>query len=84
MTVRRPRVRALQERFESALLPLFARPTPEVNDVLPELYPHRLALGHFELALRGLFGEGVPLSASGVARVRTAGTGRPPHGTGTA
>jgi putative transposase len=70
VTVRRPRVRALEERFESALLPLFARRTPEVNDVLPELYLHGLALGDFELALRGLFGEEAPLSASTVARVK--------------
>ena len=48
MTVRRPRVRGLDERFESALLPLFARQTPEVNDVVPELYLHGLALGDFE------------------------------------
>ncbi len=70
VTVRRPRVRGLEQRFESALLPLFARRTPEVNDVLPELYLHGLALGDFELALRGLFGEEAPLSASTVARVK--------------
>ena len=51
LTVRRPRVRGLEQRFESALLPVFARRTPEVEDVLPELYVHGLAL-------RGLFGEG--------------------------
>ena len=38
--------------------------------MLPELYLHGLALGDFELALRGLFGEGAPLSASTVARVK--------------
>jgi len=70
VTVRRPRVRGLEQRFESALLPLFARRTPAVTDVLPELYLHGLALGDFELALRGLFGEGAPLSASTVARVK--------------
>ena len=70
VTVRRPRVRGLEQRFESALLPLFARRTPAVNDVLPELYLHGLALGDFELALRGLFGEEAPLSASTVARVK--------------
>ncbi len=68
--VRRPRVRGLQQRFDSALLALCARRTPEVTDVLPQLYLHGLALGDFELALRGLFGEGAPLSASTVARVK--------------
>ena len=38
--------------------------------MLPELYLHGLALGDFELALRGLFGEEAPLSASTVARVK--------------
>ena len=69
VTVRRPRVRGLEQRFQSALLPLFARRTPAVNELLPELYLHGLALGDFELSLRGLFGEGAPLSASTVARV---------------
>ena len=57
VTVRRPRVRGLEQRFESRLLPLFARRTPEVNALLPELYLHGLALGDFDLALRGLLGE---------------------------
>ena len=70
VTVRRPRVRGLEQRFESALLPLFARRTPEVSDVLTELYLHGLALGDFELALRGLFGDRAPLSASTVARLK--------------
>ena len=39
VTVRRPRVRGLQQRFASRLLPLFARRTPEVNALLPELVP---------------------------------------------
>ena len=70
VTVRRPRMRGLEQRFESALLPLFARRTSAVNDVLPELYLHGQALGDFELALRGLFGDRAPLSASTVARVK--------------
>jgi len=56
--VRRPRVRGLEHRFESALLPLFARRTAEVDDMLPELYLHGLALGDFELALRELSDRG--------------------------
>lgn len=69
ITVRRPRTRGLAERFESRLLPLFARRTREVNALLPELYLHGLAQGDLELALRGLLGEGAPLSASTVARL---------------
>lgn len=70
ITVRRPRVRGLEERFESRILPLFQRQTREVKELLPELYLHGLAEGDFDLALRGLLGEGAPLSASSVARLK--------------
>ncbi len=70
ITVRRPRVRQLEERFESCILPLFARRTPAVNDLLPELYLHGLAEGDFDLALRGLLGQDAPLSAATVARLK--------------
>ena len=70
ITVRRPRVRHLEERFESRILPLFARRTPAVNDLLPELYLDGLAEGDFDLALRGLLGEDAPLSAATVARLK--------------
>ncbi len=67
--VRRPRVRGLEERFESRVLPLFQRRTREVGELIPELYPHGLAEGDFELALRGLLGDGAPLSKSSVGRL---------------
>ena len=67
--MRRPRVRNLDERFVSRILPLFQRRTPEVAHLLPELYLHGLATGDFTLALRGLLGEGAPLSASSVQRL---------------
>jgi transposase-like protein len=70
ITLRRPRVRGLEERFESRVLPLFARRTQEVGALLPELYLHGLAQGDFELALRGLLGDGAPLSPSSIARLR--------------
>jgi len=69
--VQRPRVRDLDERFVSRVLPLFRRRTREVGLLLPELYLHGLALGDFELALRGLLGEGAPLSASSMLRLKT-------------
>lgn len=69
ITVKRPRVRDLEERMESRILPLFARRTKEVGEVLPELYLHGLAQGDFELALRGLLGDGAPLSASSIGRL---------------
>jgi len=68
--VRRPRVRGLEERFESRILPLFARRTREVGELLPELYLHGLSQGDFELALRGLLGDGAPLSPTSIGRLR--------------
>jgi hypothetical protein len=38
--------------------------------LLPQLYLHGLALGDFDLALRGLLGDGAPLSAASVARLK--------------
>jgi transposase-like protein len=70
ITLRRPRVRELEERFESRILPLFAKRTQTVSALLPELYLHGLAEGDFDLALRGLLGEDAPLSAATIARLK--------------
>ena len=70
ITVQRPRVRGLAERFVSRLLPLFQRRTKQVGELLPQLYLHGLALGDFELALRGLLGEGAPLSPASIQRLK--------------
>ncbi|SNB72358.1 Transposase and inactivated derivatives, partial [Thermoflexus hugenholtzii JAD2] len=58
VTLRQPRVRGLEERFVSRILPLFARRTQEVGELLPELHLHGLAEGDFDLALRGLLRRG--------------------------
>jgi transposase-like protein len=68
--IHRPRVRNLDERLVSKVLPLFKRNTQQVRDLIPELYLHGLAGGDFELALRGLLGEGAPLSASSLQRLK--------------
>jgi len=70
ITLRRPRVRGLAERFASRVLPLFARRAKGVNKLIPQLYLHGLALGDFDLALRGLLGNDAPVSASTVARLK--------------
>jgi len=70
ITVRRPRVRDAEERFESRIIPFFKRRSKGVGQLLPELYLHGLAKGDFEMALRGLLGEGAPLSASSIARLK--------------
>jgi len=72
IVLRRPRVRNLEERFESRVLPLFKRRTQEVGNLLPELYLHGLAERDFDLALRGLLGDGAPLSPASIARLKAA------------
>lgn len=74
--VRRPRLRGLEARFESRILPLFMRRTHGVTELLPELYLHGLAQGDFELALRGLLGDAAPLSAASIARLRATWEGQ--------
>ena len=73
ITLRRPRVRNLEQRFESRVLPLFKRRSHELGAMLPQLYLHGLASGDFELALRGLLGEGAPLSAASLMRLKVLG-----------
>jgi putative transposase len=68
--VNRPRVRGLDEPFESRVLPLFMKRTQDINACLPQLYLHGLSLGDFDLALGGLLGDDAPLSAGTVARLK--------------
>jgi transposase-like protein len=75
IVVRRPRVRDLDEPLRSKVLPLFRRRSNEIGDMLPNLYLHGLALGDFELALRGLLGDAAPLSKSSIDRLRASWQG---------
>lgn len=70
VTIKRPRVRNTEEKFESRILPYFKRRSKELGDILPELYLHGLSKGDFELALRGLLGSGAPLSAGSIQRLK--------------
>lgn len=68
--VRRPRVRGLDEPFESRVLPFFMKRTQDIKACLPQLYLHGLSLGDFDLALGGLLGDDAPISATTVARLK--------------
>ena len=68
--VQRPRVRDAETRVERRVRPLCKRTSRAVERLLPELYVHGLAQGDFELALRGLLGEG---------RAALRADGRPPE-----
>ena len=56
--VKRPRVRGLEERFESAVLPLFARRTQEIGQLLPQLYLHRFVSGRLRAGAARPAGQG--------------------------
>jgi transposase-like protein len=58
-------------RFSSAILPPWARKTPQVTEVLPLLYLHGLSSGDFVPALQEFFGSAAGLSASVITRLTT-------------
>lgn len=72
VTVRRLRIRNLERRLDSRVLPLFKRSSHELGAMLPELCLHGLASGDLELALRGLLGEGAPFSAGSPMQLNAA------------
>jgi putative transposase len=56
-------------RFSSAILPAWARKSPQVSEVLPLLYLHGLSSGDFGPALEQFLGSGAGLSASTITRL---------------
>jgi hypothetical protein len=65
-----PRGPRLANRSLGPRGPGVKRRTEQVGELLPQLYLHGLAQRDFELALRGLLGDGAPLSASSIARLK--------------
>lgn len=70
LELRAPRVRDTLEPFESDVLDKYQRQSDEVKNLIPELYLHGLATGDFELAMRGLLGDGASLSGASVSRLK--------------
>jgi len=56
-------------RFSSAILPAWARKSPQIAEVLPLLYLHGLSCGDFVPALAGFLGSAAGLSAATVTRL---------------
>jgi len=56
-------------RFSSAILPSWARKTPQVTEVLPLLYLHGLSSGDFGPALSQFLGTGAGLSSSVITKL---------------
>ena len=56
-------------RFSSAILPAWARKSPQMTEVLPLLYLHGLSSGDFGPALEQFLGSGAGLSATTITRL---------------
>ncbi|WP_063043777.1 IS256 family transposase [Nocardia pseudovaccinii] len=77
VTVKAPRVNdkrvdpetGERQRFSSAILPAWARKSPQVSEVLPLLYLHGLSTGDFGPALEQFLGSGAGLSAASITRL---------------
>ena len=77
VTVRAPRVddkrvdtdTGERQRFSSAILPAWARKSPQMTEVLPLLYLHGLSSGDFGAALEQFLGTGSGLPAASITRL---------------
>jgi putative transposase len=58
-----------RQRFSSAILPAWARKSPQMSEVLPLLYLHGLSTSDFVPALEQFLGSGAGLSASAITRL---------------
>jgi putative transposase len=58
-------------RFSSAILPAWARKSPQVTEVLPLLYLHGLSTSDFRPALEQFLGSGAGLSSATITRLTT-------------
>lgn len=58
-----------RQRFSSAILPAWARKSPQVTEALPLLYLHGLSTGDFGPALEQFLGSGAGLSAASITRL---------------
>ena len=59
----------VRQRFSSAILPAWARKSPQMSEVLPLLYLHGLSSGDFGPALEQFLGSGAGLSATTITRL---------------
>jgi len=60
-----------RKRFASAIMPAWARKSPQVAEVLPLLYLHGLSSGDFAPALGQFLGSAAGLSAATITRLTT-------------
>ena len=58
-----------RKRFASAILPAWARKSPQICEVLPLLYLHGLSTSDFGPALEQFLGSGAGLSATTITRL---------------
>jgi len=60
----------LRQRYESKIVGKYERLTPQMQQLIPELYLHGLSLGDFQQAYGWLWGEEAPLSEASILRLK--------------
>lgn len=66
-----------RQRFSSAILPAWARKSPQMAEVLPLLYLHGLSTSDFGPALEQFLGSSAGLWATTITRLTASGRARP-------
>ena len=60
----------LRQPYDSKIVAKYERLTPELQQLIPQLYLHGLALGDFQQAFGWLWGEEAPLSQGSILRCK--------------
>lgn len=61
----------LRQAYESKIVGKYERLTPELQQLIPQLYLHGLSLGDFEQAYGWLWGTEAPLSQASILRLKS-------------
>jgi transposase-like protein len=61
----------LREKYDSKIVGKYERLTPELQELIPQLYLHGLSLGDFEQAYGWMWGQEAPLSEASILRLKS-------------
>ena len=61
----------LRQGYDSKIVGKYERLTPEIQELIPQLYLHGLSLGDFEQAYGWMWGQEAPLSEASILRLKS-------------
>lgn len=61
----------LRQKYDSKIVGKYERLTPELQELIPQLYLHGLSLGDFEQAYGWMWGQEAPLSEASILRLKS-------------